>query len=380
MLIGRQWFVALFTAIALSTVLRVAVAEPTSIALWLERPDNESVSVGAQFRIDVRATFDAPLVALEYDLIATGSAGLSVLSRTMWENDGAALQFLSSDPQRPFEGSIPQCLTENLIREVAFDAQFDATPGGVTDGLDPGEGVLLATLTLVAHCPGTATIHLSSADAATSFDAPDGRLFDMVDVDPANSSVTMTFSGAASPADVDCDGDVDLLDVVRYVDCLIGPNENISDESCNVFDTDGDSDVDLADAAALQRFFSGQQATANGAPHVSDPPLLGGGPKLYPDGDVDQDRIVDETDLVVIRQRLGEQFGDPGYDPLADVNSTDVIELTDIIFGRNRLGERSPEIQYVYSELSFLKMSSWRNSTLRVESWHVHGLPTMTSA
>jgi hypothetical protein len=63
--------------------------------------------------------------------------------------------------------------------------------------------------------------------------------------------------------DFDGDGDVDLVDLGRFVDCISGlggvpvPPAPISVQVCrNVFDFDGDDDVDLQDFAAFTRVFT----------------------------------------------------------------------------------------------------------------------------
>ena len=56
--------------------------------------------------------------------------------------------------------------------------------------------------------------------------------------------------------DWDDDGDVDLLDYERFLDCFSGPGVEIGSE-CGVFDLDGDNDVDLTDFGSLQEAFTG---------------------------------------------------------------------------------------------------------------------------
>lgn len=65
------------------------------------------------------------------------------------------------------------------------------------------------------------------------------------------------------PADVDEDGDRDLHDLPMLAECLTGPvvppDADCSERNA---DADGDTDVDLADAAALQTNFTGDCALA----------------------------------------------------------------------------------------------------------------------
>jgi len=58
------------------------------------------------------------------------------------------------------------------------------------------------------------------------------------------------------PGDADLDGDVDLNDALTLAECLLGPDMEPK-EKCLIMDLDDDLDVDLWDAAAFQRSFSG---------------------------------------------------------------------------------------------------------------------------
>ena len=58
----------------------------------------------------------------------------------------------------------------------------------------------------------------------------------------------------ALDGDHDCDGNVDLVDYAEFPACLLGPGRGLA-SGCNVFDFDGDVDVDLADFAGFQRVF-----------------------------------------------------------------------------------------------------------------------------
>ncbi len=53
------------------------------------------------------------------------------------------------------------------------------------------------------------------------------------------------------------DGDVDLADLDGFVACLAGPDACPGDYSCAIFDFDGNGRVDLRDAGAFQRAFTG---------------------------------------------------------------------------------------------------------------------------
>lgn len=56
--------------------------------------------------------------------------------------------------------------------------------------------------------------------------------------------------------DADGDGDADLFDFARFLDCVSGPGGAHSGE-CEVFDADGDGDVDLGDFGHLQTNLAG---------------------------------------------------------------------------------------------------------------------------
>jgi hypothetical protein len=60
----------------------------------------------------------------------------------------------------------------------------------------------------------------------------------------------------ASVGDLDCDGDVDLIDVANIIGCGSGPGVPF-EPGCEEADLDGDGDVDFADGAILQLVFTG---------------------------------------------------------------------------------------------------------------------------
>jgi len=60
-----------------------------------------------------------------------------------------------------------------------------------------------------------------------------------------------------SPADFDCDGDVDLADFGRFQSCFNGPNRALRSADCGNTDLDMDTDVDLADFLVFQTCFNG---------------------------------------------------------------------------------------------------------------------------
>ncbi len=61
---------------------------------------------------------------------------------------------------------------------------------------------------------------------------------------------------AASPGDMDNDGDVDLTDYDAFLDCFTGPGGAVS-PGCEPADTDKDQDSDLIDFGVFQDLFTG---------------------------------------------------------------------------------------------------------------------------
>ncbi len=56
--------------------------------------------------------------------------------------------------------------------------------------------------------------------------------------------------------DSDDNGSINLADFAALVDCAQGPGVNAATEACDVFDIDGDTDVDWADVGAFMLMFS----------------------------------------------------------------------------------------------------------------------------
>ena len=57
--------------------------------------------------------------------------------------------------------------------------------------------------------------------------------------------------------DFNGDARVNLNDATEFADCVSGPDGDLGFAECRVFDSDRDNDVDMADAAAFQRAFTG---------------------------------------------------------------------------------------------------------------------------
>jgi hypothetical protein len=59
------------------------------------------------------------------------------------------------------------------------------------------------------------------------------------------------------PFDADHDGDIDLIDVVDFVDCMSGPDVPATTDCADIHDVDGGLSVDFADVVVLQGMFTG---------------------------------------------------------------------------------------------------------------------------
>jgi hypothetical protein len=70
-------------------------------------------------------------------------------------------------------------------------------------------------------------------------------------------SLTGGFWFNVVPGDCNSDGGVNLLDYAAFNACLSGPGVTPGGTGCPCFYFDDDLDIDLADFAALQTFFSG---------------------------------------------------------------------------------------------------------------------------
>lgn len=127
------------------------------------------------------------------------------------------------------------------------------------------------------------------------------------------ASVLATVSAGLADGDSDEDGDVDTDDWVYFTNCIDGPNVSY-ETGCQYHDFDLDSDVDLADAAAFQRAYTGP-------PCACDPDVDGDGrfsaldvawvatgscwmhpaeACQYPGADIDCSGFIDQTDWDII--------------------------------------------------------------------------------
>jgi len=88
------------------------------------------------------------------------------------------------------------------------------------------------------------------------------QIYSLDDMVYSRPNITSCF---ALPQDSDGDSDVDLADFGVFQACFNGPNQLYASREpvCACFDVEPDSDLDLMDFAALQRCFNGPNRPAN---------------------------------------------------------------------------------------------------------------------
>lgn len=224
----------------------------SSITFSLSNPGSGAVAPGTDVVLELRATFDTRLSAAAFSLSASGSAGASLIARSLNPTGPNGLTYVSRTSQDPFQSNLPHDLVASPLIEVGYDNDFGGTPGGASDGLAPGSNVLIETITVRPAQPGTVTISLSNVSAAHTTGSPDGSQFDTATV--GSGSVVLTVFG---PGDSDQDGDVDLADAANFTGCMTGPNAGPVGQSCTTFDFNTDTDVDLDDFSDFQVVFTG---------------------------------------------------------------------------------------------------------------------------
>ncbi|MCK4660838.1 MAG: hypothetical protein KAV82_15065 [Phycisphaerae bacterium] len=247
---------ALRLSLLVSGLLVCAVCGTTlassSISFSLVNPGSDTVRSGTEVTLEVRATFDTRLSAVAFDLSASGEVSLTMVGRSLDPTGASGLTYVSMTSQDPFESNLPHDLIVSPITEVAYDNDFDAAPGGASDGLAPGSNVLLEGITVQPTGGGTVTVSLSNVVAAHTTGPPDGALFDIASI--GAGSVVLT---VALPGDFNGDGDVDLTDFAQFGACMTGPDNDPVAPGCDMFDFDWDDDVDTDDFGGFQVAFTG---------------------------------------------------------------------------------------------------------------------------
>lgn len=246
--------------VSIFAVILVASSAAPAATLTL-RPVRTSplvVPVNGLITLEVRASLDTPLTALQFKVTASGSGAVSVFARSAQPLQPGGLTYLSRISQTPFQSGLPHNLQTASLREVFYDAAFDGVPGGPTDGLPAGKDVLIEMITLRADQPGEVKLTLTSIEAATTSGSPDGTIFENATIDPAASEVTILV-GPVEPGDANADGLVDLADHAPFAACMTWPCPDSgcaeplysTQNACGIFDADADGDIDLQDAGAF---------------------------------------------------------------------------------------------------------------------------------
>ena len=60
-------------------------------------------------------------------------------------------------------------------------------------------------------------------------------------------------AGCSATADIEPDGDVDLVDFAAFQNCFAGSSVPVAQPACAAFDIDCDEDVDMGDYRAIAR-------------------------------------------------------------------------------------------------------------------------------
>ncbi len=227
----------------------------TSISLSLAKPGPTTIPAGVDVTVEVRATFDTRLSAVSFTLAASGSVETCMAGRSASPTTPAGLTYVSPVSQIPFDGQLPHDLVAAPLTEVLFDGDFDGAPGGATDGLPPGVGMLIEEITIRARGVGPLSLSLTKVTAAHTTKPPGGSLFDVMSVGAGVLALTVV----PGPGDVNGDGLLTNVDVAAVPSCMLGPGAGSPGAPCDVFDVDAegaDGDVDLKDMAVFMRMFT----------------------------------------------------------------------------------------------------------------------------
>jgi len=188
----------------------------TSITFSLTNPGAGTIPTGSVLTLDVRATFDAPLVVAEFMVAASGDATATLTGRSANPAAPVGLSYISQTSQSPFENGLPHDLTATPIKEVLLDLDFDGQPGGSTDGLPTGSDVLIETLDITVSGTGTLTVSITNPLAAHTQGAPNGQLFDTITIDPLAQSVVIQVEPVGPCVCGDIDGSGALVDLTGF--------------------------------------------------------------------------------------------------------------------------------------------------------------------
>ena len=239
--------------VVVSIALGATVSRAASITFSLTNPGPDFVASGSAVTIELRATYDTPLVAAQLVLSATGEPAAILSARSADPVTPAGLTFISTTSQAPFVSGLPHDLKAAPTTEVLLDLDFDAAPGGPTDGIAPGADLLIETLEVVVSGTGLLTLSIGEVSAAHTDGTPGGQLFDSATVDPQAAAVTIRLP---TPGDIDLNGCVDLRDFATFALCFGACDATNPPPGCSTAeflssDLDDDGCVDLVDFATF---------------------------------------------------------------------------------------------------------------------------------
>jgi|GEM_PF-7036618 len=348
-MLSRRAITAILAAVLAVTGGRAATAE-TSLRLTYGGPS--IVRVGDAVRLEVRASTDRSLTAVMFDLSATGQTTASLTARSADPAAENGLTYVSAVEQfAPFESGLPHDFATASAREVLL--HFGEPP---FDGVPPDDDVLVEWVEITPTRGGELTIHLSDVQAASTQWHRDGVLLAPVTIDPTGASVALSVT---APYDGDEDGDVDLNDFTQLEACHTGPGIVQTDDTCLIlFDDDRDGDVDLFDLGEFQAAFTGQDTSS--APSSANPTVSEPSPQIAEatgeGADVNGDQTINDEDLTLVRQGLGQDPTDPDYSA-DDANDDGAIDLLDLIFVRNWIGETLFSIQSISPDFRITELN-----------------------
>jgi len=227
-------------------------------SISLATPGPTQASVGQPVQIEIRATFDFLLTGIRLNLTQSGDAQAAITERTANPNEANGLTYISSTRQEPFDSALPHDFRGSPIVEVLVDLNCSGQPGSPSDGLAPGEDVLIEMIEVSPLKSGLLTISVSDAEVVSTQQNPNGLLFGVVSLDQAS----LTIQVVPTAGDFDGDGDVDDSDVDAFISCDSGPAVTLT-PGCEHKDLDQDMDVDQSDFGIFQRCYSGENNPAD---------------------------------------------------------------------------------------------------------------------
>lgn len=230
----------------------VASYAETNLSLSLVNPGSNTIKSGAKIAIEVQGTFNTRLSAASFLLAADGTVELKLLDRSAKPTEANGLTYVSHSSQNPFDDDLPLSLRSSPSREVLYDRDPGPAPGSASDGLPPGNGVLIERITLRPRGLGTVFLRLTEVAAAHTTTAPSGTLFDVAAIGSGVIEFTVIGGG---PGDATGDGFITLADHATLPGCITGPDGGPSTKACAVFGFDEDTDVDMRDVAEYQSEF-----------------------------------------------------------------------------------------------------------------------------